>query len=44
MTKAQVEEILGRPKQMKSEADIQGIGKIESWIYWRRRTCDDRVH
>ena len=38
MTKAQVEEILGMPKQMKSEAEIQGIGKLESWIYWHRRT------
>jgi hypothetical protein len=38
MTKEQVEEILGRPKQMKSEAEVQGIGKLESWIYWRRRT------
>jgi len=37
MTKAQVEEILGMPK-MKSEAEIQGIGKLESWIYWHRRT------
>ena len=37
MTKAQVEKILGTPKQMKSEAEIQGIGKLESWIYWRRR-------
>jgi hypothetical protein len=38
MTKEQVEVILGRPKQMKSEAEVQGIGKLESWIYWRRRT------
>ena len=38
MTKAQVEEILGTPKQMKSEAEIQDIGKLESWIYWHRHT------
>ena len=38
MTKAQVEKILGTPKQMKSEAEIQGIGKLESWMYWHRRT------
>jgi hypothetical protein len=38
MTKEQVEAILGMPKQMKSEADVQGIGKLESWIYWHHRT------
>ena len=37
MTKAQVEEILGMPKQVKSEAEIEDIGQLESWIYWRRR-------
>jgi hypothetical protein len=38
MTKAQVEEILGKPNQMKSEMEIQGLGKLESWIYWHRGT------
>jgi hypothetical protein len=38
MAKAEVEELLGKPKQMKSEAEVQDIGKLESWVYWRRRT------
>src|SRR5713101_7504969 len=38
MTKDQVQEILGKPNNMKSEMEIQGMGKLESWIYWHRGT------
>jgi hypothetical protein len=38
MTKAQVEEILGKPTEMKSEMGLQDLGEFESWIYWHRGT------
>jgi len=38
MTKAQVEEILGKPNEMKTETGIQGLGEFESWIYWHGGT------
>jgi SmpA / OmlA family len=36
MTKAQVETILGKPTEMKSEMGLQDLGAFESWIYWSR--------
>ena len=36
MTKAQVEKILGKPNEMKSEMELQDLGEFESWIYWHR--------
>ena len=38
MTKAQVEQILGKPTEMKSEKGLQDLGEVETWIYWRRET------
>jgi SmpA / OmlA family len=38
MTKAQVEEILGKPTEMKSEMGLQDLGEFETWIYWHRGT------
>ena len=38
MTKAQVEKILGKPTEMKSEIGLQDLGEFESWIYWHRGT------
>ena len=35
MTKAQVEKILGKPAEMKSERGLQDLGEFDSWIYWR---------
>ena len=34
MTKAQVEKILGKPTEMKSERGLQDLGEFDSWIYW----------
>ena len=34
MTKTQVEEILGKPTEMKSEMGLQDLGEFDSWIYW----------
>jgi hypothetical protein len=34
MTKAQVEKILGKPSEMKSEMGLQDLGEFDSWIYW----------
>ena len=36
MTKTQVETILGKPTEMKSEMGLQDLGEFESWIYWHR--------
>jgi len=36
MTKAQVEKILGKPAEMKSERGLQDLGEFDSWIYWHR--------
>jgi hypothetical protein len=38
MTKAQVEQILGKPTEMKSEMGLQDLGEFDSWIYWHRGT------
>ena len=38
MTKAQVQEILGKPAEMKSEVGLQDLGEFDSWIYWHRST------
>ena len=38
MTKAQVQEILGKPTEMKSEMGLQDLGEFDSWIYWHRGT------
>jgi hypothetical protein len=38
MTKAQVELILGKPTEMKSEMGLQDLGEFDSWIYWHRGT------
>jgi hypothetical protein len=38
MTKAQVQEILGKPAEMKSEMGLQDLGEFDSWIYWHRGT------
>jgi hypothetical protein len=34
MSKAQVEKILGKPAEMKSEMGLQDLGEFDSWIYW----------
>jgi SmpA / OmlA family len=34
MTKAQVQKILGKPAEMKSERGLQDLGEFDSWIYW----------
>ena len=36
MTETQVEEILGKPTEMKSEMGLQDLGEFDSWIYWHR--------
>lgn len=38
MTKVQVEEILGKPTEMKSEMGLQDLGEFDSWIYWHGGT------
>jgi hypothetical protein len=36
MSKDEVEAILGKPNTMKSEMEMQGLGKIESWVYMHK--------
>jgi len=36
MTKAQVQQILGKPSEMKSEKGLQDLGEFDSWVYWHR--------
>jgi hypothetical protein len=38
MTKAQVQQILGNPAEMKSEMGLQDLGEFDSWVYWHRGT------
>jgi hypothetical protein len=38
MTKAQVQQILGNPDEMKSEMGLQDLGEFDSWVYWHRGT------
>jgi SmpA/OmlA family protein len=38
MTKAQVQQILGKPAEMKSEVGLQDLGEFDSWVYWHRGT------
>ena len=34
MNKNQVEKILGKPAEIKSERGLQDLGEFDSWIYW----------
>ena len=34
MNKNQVEKILGKPAEMKSERGLQDWGEFDNWIYW----------
>lgn len=36
MTKDEVQDILGKPNSMQSEMEVQGLGKLDSWIYTHR--------
>jgi hypothetical protein len=36
MTKVQVQQILGKPSEMKSERGLQDLGEFDSWVYWHR--------
>jgi hypothetical protein len=36
MTKIQVQQILGKPNEMKSERGLQDLGEFDSWVYWHR--------
>lgn len=36
MTKVQVQQILGKPSEMKSEMGLQDLGEFDSWVYWHR--------
>lgn len=38
MTKVQVQQILGKPSEMKSERGLQNLGEFDSWVYWHRGT------
>jgi hypothetical protein len=33
-----VQQILGKPAEMKSEVGLQDLGEFDSWVYWHRGT------